>query len=506
MKNKIFFIFISLFLLICISSMPLMGMKISLKDNTEIPSTIFDENDAEAPVWDVGHSWTYDVNIFGGIPNYVSLNVRMSNLKFKVDEVHNDTYKISFSSSITGSVTVKLEIIKISGQFQNTDMSGVLIVNKSKFTINETKNLIIDGFIKPNLLPKIPFNIAGDCLFTYEGNPLFKFPINNYESWVVHETLIGLNFTVSLLPDPVQGNIYVEGHIVECLEWDIVNVQAGEFDALKLSSYLGDEHHVWYSVAAGNVVKMIGRDIPFNWGYAGEYYIDLQLKSTNFHIDSNSPSVPTSLSGPSEVVAGYSEYFFAGGSTDPDGDMIRYIFDWGDGKKTGTDFVESGQNVSIEKYWTKKGVYNVKVKARDKYGAQSDWSDPITVRVLNDPPLKPEPPNGPMHGYWRETHTYTATTTDPDNHRVRFRFDWGDRKTSTTNLVYSGETASSSHRWRWPKSYQIKVKAIDEYGEESPWSDSIEVSIPRSRTSNRPFFNFIGRFSRLFLILQNIIK
>ena len=49
-------------------------MKTTLKNNTEIPSTILDENDAEAPVWNVGHSWTYDVYIFGGIPNYVTFN------------------------------------------------------------------------------------------------------------------------------------------------------------------------------------------------------------------------------------------------------------------------------------------------------------------------------------------------------------------------------------------------------------------------------------------------
>ena len=49
-------------------------------------------------------------------------------------------------------------------------------------------------------------------------------------------------------------------------------------------------------------------------------------------------------------------------------------------------------------------------------------------------------------------------------------------------------------------------KAIDEYGEESLWSDPIEVNIPRSRIANRPFFNFIDRVSRLFLIFQNLIK
>ena len=507
MKNKLIFILISLFFLTCISPISIIGINTSISYNNENSPAVFDENDAEIPIWDVGHSWTYDVTVHGGIPNYVTLsNIKMNDLKFIIEEVHNDSYTISFSTSITGSATVKINIIKISGNIQDTEMNGILIVNKSKLTINKCKDLIVDGYIKPNLLPKIAFSIEGDCIFSYQGNPLSKFPINNFESWIVNEISINFNFIVSLLPDPIQDFICIEEHLAECLEWDIINVPAGEYDALKISSSLGDEHLSWYSVAAGNVVKMRGRNIPFHYGYAGEYNIDIQLKSTNFHIDSNPPSTPTTLSGPSEVVAGYPEYFTAGGSIDPDGDMIRYIFDWGDGKKTGSDFVDSIEEVNLNYYWTKKGVYNVKVKSRDKFGAQSDWSDPITVTVLNDPPLKPEPPKGPLSGYWRKTHTYTANTTDSDDHRIRFKFSWGDGQTSTTGLVDSGEIASASHRWRWPKNYQIKVKAIDEFGEESEWSDPIKVNIPRSRIANRPLFNFIERLTRLSIFLKLLIK
>ena len=31
--------------------------------------------------------------------------------------------------------------------------------------------------------------------------------------------------------------------------------------------------------------------------------------------------------------------------------------------------------------WTKKGTYEVRVKARDQYGAESEWSDPLIVSM-----------------------------------------------------------------------------------------------------------------------------
>jgi len=289
MKNKILVLsIVGLFLLTSLSSMSIIGMTITKESNNRNTLTFFDENDAELPIWDVGDYWTYDVTINGGIPKYVTLsNIKMSNLKFTVEEVHNETYTISFSSSVTGSGTVKLDIITISGQLQQTEIEGTLIVNKSKLTINATKDLIVDGYVKPPVIPKIHFDAEGD-VFLSHGTPLLNFPINNYDSWFVDETPIELDMiiNVQLIPDPIEadGTVHVEAHFAECHEWDIVNVPAGEYDALKISSSLGDEHLVWYSVAAGNIVKMRSRDIPLNWGYSGEYDIDMVLKSTNLPI------------------------------------------------------------------------------------------------------------------------------------------------------------------------------------------------------------------------------
>ena len=183
---------------------------------SKIGLNIKDENDAEAPIWNVGHSWTYDVTINGGKPPNLNINnLKMDDLTFTVEQVYNDSYILSFSAGLTGSGNVKISIITLSGQLQNTVMQGKIIVNKSKLTINEVQDLIVDGYVKPNFLPKIPFTVEGDGLLTY-GIPLLNFPINNYDSWFIDKIIMVFNLNVNLLPDPLHETVYVEGHYAEC--------------------------------------------------------------------------------------------------------------------------------------------------------------------------------------------------------------------------------------------------------------------------------------------------
>ena len=500
MKKIIILLIISFFLLLPVFS-AITALNITNSTENKENSKYSEEDDADTPIWVIGNSWIYDITINGGLSSYWNINnLKMNDLSFTVEEILTDMYRVSVSGDITGGISLDLDLIKISGQFVDTEIEGNMFIDKSTLAINELQATTITGYIKPNLLPKIPFTADCSGFFEY-GIPLLNFPINNEDTWFVDTITITFSMDVSLLPNPIEQTIYVGGHYVECHEWDIVDVQAGEYDALKLSSVLGYEHNVWYSVAAGNIVKMVGKNIPFSWGDLGTYNIDIELVSTTYVIESDPPTTPSTLSGPTEVIAGFTESYTAGGATDPDGDMIRYIFNWGDGKKTGSDFLESGEDATVEYYWTEKGTYHVKVKARDKYGSESAWSDPITVTVSNDAPLKPDPPEGPLVGYWKKTHTYTSNTTDPDGHRIRFLFNWGDGSNSYSQYVESGETGSASHRWSWPRSYTIKVKAIDEFGEESLWSDPITVTMPRTRINT-----FIQNFFDNHPVIDKIVK
>jgi hypothetical protein len=94
------------------------------------------------------------------------------------------------------------------------------------------------------------------------------------------------------------------------------------------------------------------------------------------------PEIPDMPSGETNVKTGV-EYGYSTKSSDLDGDMIKYGWDWdGDGTvDEWTDFYDSGVTVSTSRSWDEEDVYEIKVKARDEHGAESGWSEPLTVNV-----------------------------------------------------------------------------------------------------------------------------
>jgi len=76
------------------------------------------------------------------------------------------------------------------------------------------------------------------------------------------------------------------------------------------------------------------------------------------------------------------ELIFSSSTTDPDGDQIYYNWYWGDDTYSGwIGPFNSGDIIETNHTWDKKGVYKVKIKAKDFYGAESDWSDPLSVII-----------------------------------------------------------------------------------------------------------------------------
>ena len=84
------------------------------------------------------------------------------------------------------------------------------------------------------------------------------------------------------------------------------------------------------------------------------------------------------------------EYEYNFSTKDADMDDILYLIDWGDETNSGwLGPYNSGVTGSAKHTWDKKGTYQIKVKAKDVYGAESDWatlevSIPRT-RMLNTP-------------------------------------------------------------------------------------------------------------------------
>ena len=157
-----------------------------------------------------------------------------------------------------------------------------------------------------------------------------------------------------------------------------------------------------------------------------------------------------------------------------------------------------------------EGTHTIEVYAANSVGNAdaTPASDTITIIAGGSEPQQPSKPNGPASGKVLTQLTYSTSTTDPDNDPISYMFDWGDGTNSGWVGPYnSGQTASASHTWLIKGTYQIRVKAKDTSDLESPWSETLSITIPRDRSyNNYRFFNFINRLSELIPIIKILLN
>jgi hypothetical protein len=131
--------------------------------------------------------------------------------------------------------------------------------------------------------------------------------------------------------------------------------------------------HAW--TAAGTyLVKAMATDSK---GAGSGWSSSLSVVITNVNRAPNTPSIP---SGPTSGNTGVS-YSYSTSAADPDGDQVKYTFDWGDGQQTTTGLVNSGTSASASHAWAAAGTYLVKVRTTDSKGAVSGWSSSLTVVI-----------------------------------------------------------------------------------------------------------------------------
>ena len=98
-----------------------------------------------------------------------------------------------------------------------------------------------------------------------------------------------------------------------------------------------------------------------------------------------------------------------------------------------------------------------------------------------------------------------TTTNDQDGDQIWFKWDCGDGNQSEWIGPYNtGDTCEATHTWDEKDDYEIKVKAKDEHGKESEWSDPLEVAMPKTHNFNL-IIQFILKMLKRFPILQSLL-
>jgi hypothetical protein len=226
---------------------------------------------------------------------------------------------------------------------------------------------------------------------------------------------------------------------------------------------------------------------------------------------STPPETPSAPDGPKERIQ-YEEATFSSSTTEPDGESIYYMFDWGNGNKS--EWVgpyASGQPGEASYSWLELGEYEIKVVAKDINGVQSNWSAPSNITIVeNDKPEKPII-KGPKISIIGKKMDFTIVATDPNNHDLYYFIYWGDQTFDFwIGPFASGEKATFNHTFNKSGSFIITARARDVLSGESPQAQ-YKINILKNRAAGNPFILrtlehfkniLVNKFHILIMLLQ----
>ena len=222
------------------------------------------------------------------------------------------------------------------------------------------------------------------------------------------------------------------------------------------------------------------------------------------------PENPAKPNGPIEGVKGQ-ELTFSTSTTDPDGDQIYYIFDWGDDNYSMWHGpYNSGETIEISNIWWEEGQYDIRVRAKDTNNRMSDWSESLAITIDNN--LAPENLviNGPRFGRTGKALSFNIVTTDPEDHDVYYFINWGDGSNDEWYGPYSsGEEITIEHTYSEGGKLYMNVKAKDEYNIEGETVHFVILILKDRGISNpviqRLFYRLFDDFPRIQLLLNRLV-
>jgi len=252
-----------------------------------------------------------------------------------------------------------------------------------------------------------PGTVENDSMVDYGTSLNFTWQVNG--SLVVDHTYIQYGTD----PDPINNPEYStvdynehEGDYYGGTGWD--NAEDGQTEGVVYSENLTiDSSGDYYFVAKAQVDQVYANVLRPDI-YGDDPYLRIIKERTNgsyyemingtdgeeeiigqswwyssvIHVTvNNAPEKPEKPSGPDSGKTGVT-YLFSTRAVDPNDDQLYYMWDWDDGNVSewlGPS--DSGAIASASYQWSKKGEYSIRVKAKDIYGEESDWSDPLSITM-----------------------------------------------------------------------------------------------------------------------------
>jgi PKD repeat protein len=186
---------------------------------------------------------------------------------------------------------------------------------------------------------------------------------------------------------------------------------------------------------------------------SGDITIELEIK-----VESNEAPDAQFVYSPETPKVGERVYFNAQNSTDPEGEITAYNWDFGDGK--------SDSGVMVEHKYKKIGTYTVVLSVVDGVGNTDTTSKVVNVSTGDGPSASFEySPRNPSVN--QDIHFNAELSTDADGDIVSYQWDMGDGNKK------SGKTVD--HRYADDGSYAVVLVVTDNDGNTDSTSQIIAV-------------------------------
>jgi len=205
------------------------------------------------------------------------------------------------------------------------------------------------------------------------------------EVWdLVTDTSNGIQYLIDVRTDAEWINEHIETpypeharHHCKC-EWEDETILQDFMDF-----YEGKEI-ILYCLSGGRSVG--AANILIDNGFDGTIYN--MVGGITYWKNNGYPTVPNRIPNVPQITGVQTgipgqEYSYIITTTDPDYDDVSYYVQWGDGESSiYQDSFASGKNITFSHNYDSPGYYTIRVKARDTYFAESEWTEyPLTIAL-----------------------------------------------------------------------------------------------------------------------------
>lgn len=248
------------------------------------------------------------------------------------------------------------------------------------------------------------------------------------------------------------------------------HVAVGETVALDgRASYDVDGQIASWSWDLGDGTTAAGPTAAHAYAAPGTYVVTLTVRDAADLANSTAMATarivvndpPVAVAGPDRSAAvGELLSFDGSGSSDRDGKLVHYDWDFGDGS--------TGEGSSVRYAYDRPGTFQVTLTVRDDSGSSTSTAvDQATVRV-NAPPVAHAGADQIVTA--SEVRFDGTASTDPDGSIIRYDWTFGDGT--------AGEGAQPMHVYRQPGAYDVRLTVTDDSGTvRNTASDTLHVLV-----------------------------